>query len=57
VEWAAWVAKHRLKERALEWTDLMFLTMAMGIAVFGREYDLREMQEIRFTETRDTVDG
>jgi hypothetical protein len=56
-EWAAWVAKHGLKEGALEGTDFTFLTMMMGMAVFGREYDLSKAQEIGFTETRDTVDG
>jgi hypothetical protein len=56
-EWAAWVAKHGLKEGALEGTDFTFLTMMMGMAVFGREYDLSKAQEIGFTETRDTVEG
>lgn len=56
-EWAAWVAKHGLKEGTLEATDFTFLTMMMGMAVFGREYDLHKAQEIGFTETRDTVDG
>lgn len=56
-EWAAWVAKHNLKEGALEGTDFTFLTMMLGMAVFGREYDLGKAQEIGFTETRDTVDG
>jgi hypothetical protein len=56
-EWPAWVAKHRLKEGALKGTYFTFLTMMMGIAVFGREHDLSKMQEIGFTETRNTVDG
>jgi len=51
------VAKHGLKEGALEGTDFTFLTMMMGMAVFGREYDPSKTQEIGFTETRDTVDG
>ena len=56
-EWPAWVAKYGLKEGALEGTDFTFLTMMMGMAVFGREYDLTKAQEIGFMETRDTVDG
>jgi hypothetical protein len=56
-EWAAWVKTHGLKEGALEGTDFTFLTVMLGMAVFGREYDLSKAQEIGFTETRDTVDG
>jgi len=56
-EWAAWVAEHNLKEGALEGTDFTFLTMMLGMAVFGREYNLGKAQAIGFTETRDTVDG
>jgi hypothetical protein len=56
-EWAAWVAKHGLKEGALEGTDFTFLTVMLGMAVFGREYDLSKAQAIGFTEARDTVDG
>lgn len=40
----------------LERTDFGFLTVMMGMAVFGREYDLGKAREIGFTETRDTVD-
>ena len=56
-EWAAWVAKHGLKDGALEGTDFTFLTVMLGMAVFGREYDLSKAQAIGFTEARDTVDG
>ncbi len=56
-EWAAWVAKHNLKEGTLEETDFTFLTLMLGMTVFGREYDLGNAQGIGFTETRDTVDG
>jgi hypothetical protein len=56
-EWAAWVSKHNLKEGALEGTDFTFLTLMLGMTVFGREYDLGKAKGIGFTETRDTVDG
>jgi hypothetical protein len=56
-EWAAWEAKHSLKEGVLKGTDFSFLTFMLGMAVFGREYDLSKAREIGFTETRDTVDG
>lgn len=56
-EWPAWVKEHGLKEGALEKTDFGFLTMMMGMAVFGREYDLSKSRGIGFVETRDTVEG
>jgi hypothetical protein len=56
-EWASWEAKHSLKKGALEGTDFSFLTLMLGMTVFGREYDLGKAQEIGFTESRDTVDG
>lgn len=56
-EWPTWVKEHGLKEGALEKTDFGFLTMMMGMAVFGREYDLSKSRGIGFAETRDTVEG
>ena len=56
-EWLAWVKAHGLKEGVLEKTDFGFLTMMMGMAVFGREYDLSKVRGIGFGETRDTVEG
>lgn len=56
-DWVAWVSKHGLKEGALEGTDFSFLTIMLGLAVFGRQYDLHKMQVIGFTETRDTFQG
>lgn len=56
-EWTAWEAKHDLKKGVIKGTDFTFLTIMLGMAVFGREYDLGKAQEIGFRETRDTVDG
>jgi hypothetical protein len=56
-EWAAWEAKHGLKKGVIKGTDFTFLTIMLGMAVFGREYDLGKAQEIGFRETRETVDG
>jgi hypothetical protein len=56
-EWAEWEAKHDLKKGVIKGTDFTFLSIMLGMAVFGREYDLSKAQEIGFTETRDTVDG
>lgn len=56
-EWAAWEAKYKLKKGVIEGTDFTFLTIMLGMAVFGRQYDLGKAQGIGFRETRDTVDG
>lgn len=56
-EWPTWVKEHGLREGALEKTDFGFLTMMMGMAVFGREYDLSKSRGIGFAETRDTMEG
>jgi hypothetical protein len=56
-EWGTWVAQHGLKEGALEGTDFGFLTLFMGMAVFGREYDLTKARGIGWEERGVTVEG
>ena len=50
-DWPAWVAKHGLKEGALENTSWKFMQDVIGIP-FRRDYDPTASREIGFTEER-----
>jgi hypothetical protein len=56
-EWDAWVASQGLKEGVLEGTDFGFLTPMMGMAVFGREYDMAKARSIGWKEQGLSVQG
>jgi hypothetical protein len=56
-EWDEWVKKNALKEGAIEGTDFSFLTIMLGRAVFGREYDLGKARNIGWEEEEDSVKG
>jgi hypothetical protein len=56
-EWGEWVTRQGLREGALEGTDFGFLTLFMGRAVFGREYDLANARGIGWEERGLAVDG
>jgi hypothetical protein len=56
-EWVAWVASQGLKKGALEGTDFGFLTPMMGLAVFGREYDLAKARSIGWEEQGLALEG
>jgi hypothetical protein len=56
-EWSTWVAHQGLKEGLLDGTDFGFLTLMMGRAVFGREYDLAKGRGIGWEERGAAVEG
>jgi hypothetical protein len=57
LEWAAWVEQEGLKKGAIEGTDFGFLGIMLGMAVFGREYDLGKARNLGWEEERESVKG
>ncbi|KAK5114337.1 hypothetical protein LTR62_002589 [Meristemomyces frigidus] len=55
-QWAEWVARHRLKEGALEGTSWKFMQDVIGIP-FRRDYDPSAARSIGFTEERAHAEG
>ncbi|KAK4540893.1 hypothetical protein LTR36_008835 [Oleoguttula mirabilis] len=55
-EWSAWVAKHALRDGALEGTTWSFMQAVIGIP-FRRDYDPTASREIGFTEERPHAEG
>ena len=57
LEWAEWVEREGLKKGAIEGTDFGFLGAMLGMAVFGREYDMGKARKLGWEEESDSVKG